>query len=381
MATKKLFGALLLSVLYIFTSCIQDEAPNAECDIIAVKQTWIDANKEMLSGVPAISNNEVRFYVKEETSNEHLKQLNPEFELTHGARITKEERIEENGNRGIYMYYRTSSEDGAWSKEYKVSFTKQTVIDTDATFSFEHFGLDSNNKYYIWHELDASGTRLDWWASGNSGFAFIGSKPADFPTVADEAGYKGCCVKLITKDTGIAGAMAKAPIAAGNIFIGEFKLKSLKEAVKSTLFGLPIAPSRPVALTGYYKYTPGDVYTVCENGKKVEAPELNDTCAIYSVLYEIDPDNFERLNGENILSSERIVMIAQLEQPGEPSEWTPFEAEYKPVNGKSFDRQKLENGEYAITVVASSSKDGAKFNGAVNSTLYIDEIKIIWDNK
>ena len=36
---------------------------------------------------------------------------------------------------------------------------------------------------------------------------------------------------------------------------------------------------------------------------------------------------------------------------------------------------------YAIAVVASSSKDGAFFEGAVGSTLFVDEIKIEWENK
>jgi hypothetical protein len=87
------------------------------------------------------------------------------------------------------------------------------------------------------------------------------------------------------------------------------------------------------------------------------------------------------LDGSNVLSSDRIVLVAQLENPGEESEWTAFEIPYKEVNGKVFDSEKLANGEYAITVVASSSKGGEVFEGAVGSTLHIDEFKINWDNK
>lgn len=370
---------IVLATIALFTSCIQEEAPNAECDILAVKSSWLEGNKDILSGKPIISNTAVRFYVNEEVGIEALAQLDPQFELTPGAQIEKLDRIEENGDRGIYLYYHTTSEDGNWGKDYEVSFTKQTVIDTEGTFSFENFEIEK--KYYFWYEKDAKGTILNWWATANAGFLMsgLGKKPADFPTSVDSAGVKGCCVKLTTRSTGMFGKMMEMPIAPGNIFIGEFlTANATKAPLEATRFGLAIAPSRPVSLTGYYKYTPGEVFT---NKVMEQIPERIDTCAIYSVLYEIDPENFEPLNGSNVLSSDRIVLVAQLKNPGAESEWTGFEIPYQEFGGNMFDRKKLENGEYAITIVASSSKGGEVFEGAVGSTLHIDELKINWDNK
>ena len=377
--TKNIINIFIIAIAATFSSCIREEAPNAECDIVAVDAEWIEEYKEILSGDAIISNNAVRFYVKEETDTELLKELDPKFTLTPGAQIKKEEVISENGERGIIHYYTTTSEDGHYSKLYEVSFTKQTVISLDAVFSFENFS--TNGKYAVWYEVDASGTQLNWWASGNAGFSMSGQgkKPEDFPTAPDSAGVKGCCVKLTTRDTGTFGKMMKMPIAAGNIFLGEFlTANATKKPLEATRFGLQIAPNRPLSLTGYYKYTPGEVFT--DKAKK-EVPERRDTCAIYSVLYEVDPANVVTLDGSNVLSSENIVMVAQLENPGEPGEWTKFEVPFENVNGKEFDRSKLDNGEYAITVVASSSKEGAFFEGALGSTLYVDEIKIIWDRK
>ena len=251
-------------------------------------------------------------------------------------------------------------------------------IGTETTFCFEHF---ENAKYTTWYEEDANGTRLNWWATANAGFQMSGQgkTPADFPTSVDSAGVKGCCVKLTTCSTGAFGKMMKMPIAPGNLFIGEFlTANATKAPLEATRFGLPIAHCKPISLTGYYKYTPGEVFT---NKAMEEIPERIDTCAIYSVLYEIDPNNFEPLNGSNVLSSDRIVLVAQLENPGAESEWTEFEIPYQEFGGNIFDRKKLENGEYAITIVASSSKGGEVFEGAVGSTLYIDELKIKWDNK
>ena len=363
----------------LFTSCIQEEAPNAECDIVSVDEAWLEENKEILSGTPLISNSSVRFYVKDSTNIEYIKTLDPKFNLTPGASIKKEDAIAENGERGIILYYTTTSEDGVYSKLYEVSFTKQTVIDRNTVFGFENHSI--KGKYAVWYEIDASGTQLNWWSSGNAGFSMsgMGKTPNDFPTTVDSTGVEGCCVKLTTRSTGTFGKMMKMPIAAGNIFLGEFlTANATKKPLEATRFGLSIVPSRPLSLTGYYKYTPGEVFT---DKTLTEQPERRDTCAIYSVLYEIDPANIVTLDGSNVLSSERIVLVAQLENPGEPSQWTPFDVEYKAVNGKKFDQQKLENGEYAITVVASSSKEGAFFEGAIGSTLCVDEIKIIWDNK
>lgn len=379
MAKKNIFKLLSFITLALLTSCIREEAPNAECDIIAVKTSWIEENKGILSGKPIITNTAVRFYVNEETSISDLKKLDPQFELTPGAQISNLRTIDENGERGIYMYYHTKSEDGNWCKVYTISFTKQSVIDTDAVFSFEHFAADK--KYTVWYEEDANGTRLDWWATANAGFNMsgLGKTPEDFPTSIDTDGVNGNCVKLTTRSTGTFGKMMKMPIAPGNIFIGEFiTANATKKPLEATRFGLTIAPSKPVSLTGYYKYKAGEVFT---NKAMEEIADRRDTCAIYSVLYEVDPNNVVTLDGSNVLSSDRIVLVAQLENPGEESEWTAFEIPYKEVNGKIFDSEKLANGEYAITVVASSSKGGEVFEGAVGSTLHIDEFKINWDNK
>ena len=350
---------------------------NSECNIIAVKASWLEKNNDILTRKPTISQNEVKFYVNEKISLESLKQLDPEFELSLGAHIKKLDHIVENGDRGIYLYYRTVSEDEKWSKDYKVSFTKQTIIDTETSFSFEHFAVEKN--YHIWYEEDAYGTRLNWWATANAGFLMSGQGkvPADFPTSTSSDGVIGNCVKLKTCDTGTFGKMIMMPIAAGNIFIGEYQsANAIKAPLEATRFGIPIAPNRPVTLTGYYKYTPGTVFT---DKRKTEIIGRRDTCAIYSVVYEIDPDDFEPLDGSNILLSDRIVLIAELENPGEPTEWTPFNIEYRVVGNKVFDRNRLDKGEYAITVIASSSKDGAHFEGAVGSTLCIDELKINWE--
>ena len=117
------------------------------------------------------------------------------------------------------------------------------------------------------------------------------------------------------------------------------------------------------------------------NKKKEEIKDRRDVCDIYAVLFEVDANNFKPLDGSNIKTSDRIVLLADMQNPEEPTEWTKFEIPFEEKNGKVFDYEKLKNNEYAITVVASSSRGGAKFEGAVGSTLFIDEIKIEWEEK
>ena len=98
MTKKNIFLLLALITTAIFTSCIQEEAPNAECDIVSVDEAWLEENKEILSGTPLISNSSVRFYVKDSTDIEYIKTLDPKFNLTPGASIKKEDAIAENGD-------------------------------------------------------------------------------------------------------------------------------------------------------------------------------------------------------------------------------------------------------------------------------------------
>lgn len=389
MKKTHLITLVVLATITLFTSCIQEEAPNTECDIVSVDTThsWFITNEEILTGDFSIENNAVTFFI-EKTADFKAIGINHEsiidaFILTSGAKIEKysgnddEKKEIKIDHNGILLYYTVSSEDGIWSKEYSIKFIKMLPLDIDHLFGFENF---TTQKFTTWSEINKDGITNNIWASGNAGFSMsgLGKSPEDYPTSTFEDGVTGNCVKLTTRSTGKFGKMMKMPIAAGNIFIGEFQsANATKAPLEATRFGLPIAPGRPVSLTGYYKYTPGEVFT---DKAMNEIEGRVDTCSIYSVLYEIDPNNFEPLNGGNVLSSDRIVLVAELENPSEPTEWTQFKIPYKEFGGKTFDYKKLESGEYAITVVASSSKDGAYFEGAVGSTLYIDEIKINWEN-
>lgn len=378
----KTFSAILFSLsLLLFASCIKDEALNAECDITGVDTVWLAENRDILDGEPVIDNNHVDIPLQRGTDRGAL---SPRFYLTPGARLTMlrdGQMVEANGAARDFtrpQTYTAVSEDGAWKKDYVVKFFYRKPI---RDMHFEHFASDASGRYDTWHEINAEDpdNHLSYWATGNAGYAMTGmaKTPADYPSAVLPSGYRGNGVRLTTRSTGSFGQLAGLPIAAGNLFIGEFRSQqAMLFPRKATRFGLRLVGGRPLRLEGYYRYRAGEVFT---DKQLKPRPELHDSCDIYSVLYEVDGDNFVPLDGDNVLSSERIVMMARLEQAGEPADWTHFSVPFREVNGKEFSEERLSANGYAIAIVATSSREGAFFEGAVGSVLDIDEFRIVWE--
>lgn len=384
-------AALLLCAL---NSCIQDEPLNAECDITGVDTLWLQQNRNLIKGNPRIDNSRVSFTVPYDADRSALA---PKFYLTPGARLTAMvdgvEVADANGMTRDFntpQTYTTHSEDGQWSKSYEVSFESEAPIEK---LDFENFELDPSGRYQVWFEMDAndaSNPRRNYWASGNPGYNLtgLGSSPGVFPTTAAEGGVSGKCIKLETKDTGTYGMSTrpKMPIAAGNLFIGEFELsKASRVPRKATKFGLPLVRKKPVKLEGYYKYKAGANFT---DAKKKVQPTMHDTADIYAVVYEIDPDNFVPLDGDNILTASNIALMARIDKPAEfegdmselaASDWVHFSEPFKPMNGKEFDAERMARGGYAIAIVMTSSRQGAYFEGAIGSTLYVDQLRVVYE--
>lgn len=373
---QKMCRGLLLAGLVAttgLTSCIREEALNAECDIEGVDSVWLrqKIDEGLLVGTPVVKNQAVYFYVN---STADVSALDPRFYLTPGATLSPASGTVLDFT--LPQVYTTRSEDGQWSKQYTVSFNK---LQPQVSNTFEHFRKNSSGKYYEFFEVDSLGTELDYWDSGNGGFLFtgMGRTPEDYPTYPDPDGYKGQCVSLVTRTTGSFGSGVHMPIAAGNLFIGEFAAsQAMLQPLKATRFGKQLVNAQPLYLEGYYKYTAGNVFTD-ENQNVVEG--MRDTCDIYAVLYEVEPKNFVALNGNDVLSSERIVSLARIDNPGEPQQWRHFLEPFRPMNGKTFDPARAARNGYAIAVVMTSSRQGAYFRGAVGSHLKVDEIRVIWN--
>ena len=87
------------------------------------------------------------------------------------------------------------------------------------------------------------------------------------------------------------------------------------------------------------------------------------------MLYEVESEE-ETLNGSTIYTSDKVVAQAMFTTGEAVAEYTPFELNLEYV--KDYDASKM----YKFAVIFSASADGAAYNAAVGSTLYIDDVTI-----
>lgn len=386
--SRFIVAALSMSCITTLSSCFKEEPLNAECDI---EQAYIHADNKILLNLLFTNPSDTLVNVQSDQTNIEftmrpfaaLTKQAPIFRLTPGATISPESGSLQDFSKGP-VTYTVTSEDKQWSRTYQVSIKKgQPTMPNEIEFEFEDAYLDKG--YYNWRE-NWNGKKLDIWATGNSGFKMSNSssKPEEYPTVMIENGHRGKGVQLTTRRTSKIADMVHKPIAAGNLFIGQFDATdALRDAMKATKFGHPFSFSaKPAKLEGWYKYQAGEKFT----DKNMKELDRHDYGTIYAVLYEnIDEKgNAVLLYGDNVQTSKQIVALALVGEThddngkvaiGNTPEWHHFSVDFE--YEKAIDPIKLKNGGYSLTIVSSSSSDGANFLGAEHSTLWIDSFKLI----
>lgn len=351
-----------LTVGLMMISCIRDEALNAEADIVSCI-----VPEGVLKSEPEIKNESVILTVK---SDADITKLALSFTLTPGATI-----VPANGTVLDFttpQTYVVTSEDGVWSKRYEV----QCIVSGISTdYHFETITMEPvQQRYQIFYDILAGGDSVTW-ASGNGGFALTNQLLGQdaFPTLQSDQGYVGKCAKLVTRSTGDFGSMFGMPIAAGNLFIGSFHVAdAIPDARKATRLGRPFEHV-PTYLSGYYKYKAGPKYM--KEGKEVSG--MKDRCDVYAIFYETD-EKVKYLDGFNGLTSPNLISVARIANQRESDEWIHFYIPFVAKPGKMIDKEKLRNGGYSLGIIFSSSIHGDTFEGAEGSTLYIDEVEVIY---
>ena len=383
--------ALLVGTSFL-TSCIKDEAKNKECDIL---NAWVqgeelascfsDQNQMRKSDISSIEK-EITFTVRSLLSLP--KQIPVYFDVTPGATVEPASGSLQDFTAGP-VTYTVTSEDGEWRRQYKVAFAEPVL--PSFMFSFEHVEVSDETltgcRYHMFYEKTDDGEQDAFiWASGNSGasLTMTNGQPADFPTSSVDDGYQGKGVCLKTISTGALGEWMGKPIAAGNLFLGNFLFENvLIDPLKCTQFGIPV-DRIPVRVTGYYKYKRGEKFT---DQDMKEVPGRTDEASIYAVVYRNkDAEGNELfLYGDDVKDLDNIVednpyvvKVAQVKQLPAADEWTRFEMFFE---GVDVDDQEVADGAYSLALVFSSSKGGADFEGAIGSTLYIDEVELSFEEK
>ena len=373
-----IIGVLATLMMTLNTSCA-DEPDGCEADIETVtlhvsspERFFFQATDSMQ--VVLSTDSVITFAVRGDAD---VTSLSPVLTLSQGATVTPESGTTHDFSNGPVVYTVTS-QDGKWRRTYRVNIvpTMVTVADT-LCYDFEHYELETaTQRYYQWHNVLPDGSLGNDWATANAGYRISMSTalPEDYPTTPLVDGYDGAAVCLMTRDTGPFGRMANKRLAAGNMFLGTFDIRiAMSDHLRATRFGLPFT-GRPARFTGYYTYEPGptvqDFY-----GNPIEGRV--DSADVYAVFYRNHDaaGNEVVLYGDNVLSSNQIVAVANLGYYEPTTTWTAWDAEF--VYRETIDEQLLANRGYSLAIVFSSSRGGGDFIGAIGSRLCVDKVRLI----
>ena len=358
---------LILAISVVLTSCIKQEALHMEADIVSV-----EVPEALINGHPVIHNDQIVVYAKEGAD---LKDVPFKFGLSAGASARPASGTKQDFNKSVI--YTVRSQDGRFEKKYIVSFLRYLV---PLNFDFERFSLDKTYSFTSFYE-ENNGARQEIWASANSLYSLFITDPKvpnAYPmSYTEEAQTGKYALALETKSTGFLGAMFNKPIAAGNIFIGSFdaQIATIKP-LEATHFGLPFNQI-PDKLSGYYKYMPGKQMTNMAS-EPIAGEDEGDLYAVMFNKAEVTAGNpqVSWLDGSNVFTDPSIVAIARLVSVKKTggSGFVYFEAPFK--FKKPLTKGEVDANVYSMVIVASSSKKGDIFEGAVGSRMIVDNLKI-----
>ncbi len=370
-------SCLIMTVLC--SSCFGDEPDGCEADIETVTLHVNNPGEFFFQATDSLqtvfsTDSVITFAVRGDAD---VTALSPVLTLSPGATVSPASGSTHDFSNGP-VTYTVTSQDGKWHRNYRVNIVPTMVTVTDTLrYDFEHYELETaTQRYYMWHNLLPDGTLGNDWATANAGYRISMSTaaPMDYPTTPLAQGYDGAAVCLMTRDTGPFGRMANKRLAAGNMFLGTFDIRiAMSDHLHATRFGIPFT-DRPDHFTGYYTYEPGP--TVQDfNGNPIAG--RTDSASVYAVFYRNhDADGNEVvLYGDNVLSSDLLVAVANLGYVKPTTTWTAWDVKFE--YRQEVDEQLLANRGYSLSIVFSSSASGGDFIGAIGSRLCVDKVRLI----
>lgn len=288
-----------------------------------------------------------------------------EYRITGSEAWTKlpESQVTHNGGAftGCIMHLspETSYEVRAYSNDNYgsiLSFTTGKELQVPNS-DFENWWLDKR----VWCPWAEDGE--PYWGTGNQGAATVGQSNT-VPTDDTPTGT-GRAAKLETK-------WIVVKLAAGNIFTGTYIRTDGTNGVLS--FGRPFT-ERPVRVQGMYKYTGAIIDRASNEFKNLIGQP--DTCSVWAALIDSDEPYEIRTNPNNRRlfnpDGPEVIAFGQLLNAETITSYVPFDFELK---YKSTSRVP----KYLI-ICASASKYGDYFTGGAGATMYIDDIKLVYDYK
>ncbi|WP_316752834.1 PCMD domain-containing protein [Pedobacter gandavensis] len=275
-------------------------------------------------------------------------QLSTYAELTPGVRVPQD--------FSKPVPYTVTAEDGS-KAVYTVMVTKQSANPQISNSNFNEWYTPAG-KNYKQPGLNASTE----WATGNDGVVSLSTAN----TTPIEIAAGDLAAQMVTKDLGVLAQLTGQRMGAGTLFTGTFKL-DLANPLNSAKFGIAYT-SRPKSFTVSYKYAPGTVY---KNGNGQTLNKL-DSCDIYLLLENRDGQVVKRAATAWFRSPDKVDNLTKITIPlvygtlpvGSPGYQLPTNGLFAEANDPVTH----------ISIIFSSSASGAKYEGAVNSTLVVDNL-------
>lgn len=268
--------------------------------------------------------------------------------------------------------------------EYRAWCSGQSSESPTYTFTTERTIQLKNSGFEDWSQPDKplllykSGDDM-YWDSGNWGSTTLSAN--DNVTTYDESlrapGTTG--TRSIKMKSAFVGLGSIGKFAAGNAFVGKY-IKTIGTSGAQIGFGRPHA-ARPDKLVGYAKYNPVAInYSDLDYVKKGDMdngyvyvaigdwPEDGTGDNNVPFLVDTSAKKFFDKTGPNVIAYGEIIFPEATEGDG----MIPFEIElkYKDTNRKA---------KYII-LVATSSRYGDYFTGGTGSTLWLDDLELIYNN-
>ncbi len=274
-----------------------------------------------------------------------LKALTPYYTISIGAKCSLPQNTPADFSAPVRII--VTSEDGFTTKAYTVQPELQGI-----TFDFER-----------WTSISDFEHPLGGWSSSNVGLqtsrTFTG-KPEQYSVRKTSEAHTGSyAAQISTEELGVMGKS----IASGALFLGTFDATNIvKDPLSGPRFGIPWIKATPVAFVGWYKYVPGK-QMVNKAGKPIEGVDELD---LYAVVFYGDV-----LTSHDIQTSDRVLYKARLTDLSAKNEYTRFELPFEPTGATAPAGAQLR-----YTIVASSSRRGDDFIGAIGSRLLLDDLEI-----
>ena len=211
-------------------------------------------------------------------------------------------------------------------------------------------------------------TNAKFWDTSNEGASAGGLTPTN--ATADFVHTQGGKAAKLTSGE-VLGIFA-----AASLYTGTFGKASILTQSATVNFGQPFT-SRPIALKGFYKYIPAVINIVknTPSGVTIVKDETLDQCAIYIALakktYLID--NKDQSTFIDFKDDPNIIAYGELPS-GAATEGDGYVEFNIPLKYKNLTDQPTH-----IIVVCSSSKYGDYMTGGAGSTLYVDDLSLIYD--